>query len=125
MAMSMKQDYLEPGALYSRAGDTQECLSVIQDGRVELGTTMDNGTEVVLEKLSRGAIIGAYNFLVADTLKVNTLCVTAVHIYSIERERFTDIVQKDPVLLQRLLSIVNQMIDSPTIEKTLDFIQVK
>ena len=120
--MSMKQDFLEPGALYSRAGDTQECLSVIQDGRIELGTTMDNGTPVVLEKLSRGAIIGAYSFLVADTLKVNTQCVTPVHIYSIEREKFTDIVQRDPVLLQRLLGIVNQMIDSPTIEKTLDFI---
>ena len=68
---------------------------------------MDNGTPVVLERLSRGGILGAYSFLVSDTLKVNTTCVTAVHLYSIERERFTDIVQRDPVLLQRLLSIVN------------------
>ena len=54
---------------------------------------MDNGTPVVLEKLSRGGILGAYSFLVSDTLKVNTTCMTAVHLYSIERERFTDIVQ--------------------------------
>ena len=68
---------------------------------------MDNGIEVVLEKLTRGGILGAYSFLVSDTLKVNATCTTAVYLYSIERERFTDIVQRDPVLLQRLLSIVN------------------
>ena len=53
---------------------------------------MDNGIEVVLEKLTRGGILGAYSFLVSDTLKVNATCTTAVYLYSIERERFTDIV---------------------------------
>ena len=72
--MSMKQEILEKGVLYSKVGDTQDCLSVIQDGQIGLCTTMDSGTTVVLEKLTRGAIIGAYSFLVADTLKVSAQC---------------------------------------------------
>ena len=50
---------------------------------------MDNGTNVVLEKLTRGAIIGAYSFLVADSNKVIASCQTHVQIFAIERDRFT------------------------------------
>ena len=75
LAMSMKQDFLEPGSAYFLDGDTQECLSIIQDGVIEIRTTMDNGTPIVIEKLERGAILGAYLFLVADENKVNAICV--------------------------------------------------
>ena len=59
---------------------------------------MDN-SEVVLEKLNRGAILGAYSFLVADETRVIAKCATPVHIYTIEREKFTELVQRDPVLM--------------------------
>ena len=41
---------------------------------IELGTTMDNGTPIILEKLSRGAVLGANSFLVADENRVNAVC---------------------------------------------------
>ena len=52
-----------------------------------------------MEKLNRGAILGAYSFLVADETRVIATCATPVHIYTIEREIFTEIVQRDPVLM--------------------------
>lgn len=36
LSMSMKQDLLEPGSAYFLEGDTQECLTIIQDGVIEL-----------------------------------------------------------------------------------------
>ena len=59
IALSMKQDFLEPGAIYFHPGDEQHCISIIQDGQIDLHTTMDNGTPLLIEKLSRGAILGA------------------------------------------------------------------
>ena len=41
---------------------------------IELKTTMDNGTPIIIEKLERGAILGAYLFLVADENKVDAIC---------------------------------------------------
>lgn len=36
LAMSMKQDFLEPGSAYFHEGETQECLTIIQDGVIEI-----------------------------------------------------------------------------------------
>jgi len=62
-------------------------------------TSMDNGTPLVIEKLTRGAILGAYLFLIADENKVTATCVTACQIYTIDRERFTELVTRDIGLL--------------------------
>ena len=64
LSMSMKIDYLEKGAVYYNVGDLQNCLSIVNEGCIVLRTTMDNGVELDLEQLKRGAIIGAYNMLI-------------------------------------------------------------
>ena len=86
---------------------------------------MDNGTPIILEKLSRGAVLGANSFLVADENRVNAVCATQTQIFTIDRDRFTQIVQKDNELFKKLLNIVKKMLESPASDLTLDFIQVK
>lgn len=88
-------------------------------------TTMDNGTPFVLEKLTRGAIIGSHMMLVADENKVTATCVTACQIFTIDRKRFTELVVRDPQLLNDLLERVKQQIALPAIDLTLDFVFVK
>ena len=56
---------------------------------------MDNGTTVTLEKLTRGAIIGAYTFLISDENMVSAQCSTPVQLYTIDRHRFTMVAQRD------------------------------
>ena len=102
IAFSMKQDFLETGALLYLPGQSQECMFIIQDGTIELTTVMDNGTTVVLEKLSRGAILGAYSFLIADDNMITAQCSSPVQIFTIDRHRFTMIAQRDPDLLSKL-----------------------
>ena len=86
---------------------------------------MDNGTPLILEKLTRGAILGSYMFLVADENKVTATCVTACQIFTIDRTRFTELVLRDPKLLRGLLDTVKELIAAPAIDLTLDFVQVK
>ena len=82
-------------------------MSIIQDGQIELQTTLDNGTTVVIERLTRGAIMGSYLFLVADKNIVTAVCTSNVQIYTIERDRFTQLVQHDSQLLKKLLTITD------------------
>ena len=95
IALSMKFDWLEPGIVIYEPGDIQMCMSIIQTGQVELTTVMDSDEKIVLERLGRGAILGAYTFLVEDQNYVTASCTTASYIYTIERKRFTRIVQRD------------------------------
>ena len=92
IALSMKFDWLEPGIVIYEPGDIQMCMSIIQTGQVELTTVMDSDEKIVLERLSRGAILGAYTFLVEDQNYVTATCTMASYIYTIERKRFTRIV---------------------------------
>ena len=71
---------------------------------------MDNGTPLIIEKLTRGAILGSYMFLVADENKVTATCVTACQIFTIDRTRFTELVLRDPKLLRGLLDTVKELI---------------
>ena len=86
---------------------------------------MDNGTPLIIEKLTRGAILGSYMFLVNDENKVTATCVTACQVYTLERTRFTELVMRDPGLLKTLLVVVDKLIESPSIDLTLDFVQMK
>ena len=92
IALSMKFDWLEPGIVVYGPGETQMCMSIIQTGQIELTTIMDNDEKIVLERLGRGAILGAYTFLVEDQNYVTATCTTATYIYTIERKLFTRLI---------------------------------
>ena len=68
---------------------------------------MDNGTPVVLEKLERGAILGAYMFLVNDDIKITATCTTACRIFVLDRKVFTQLVVRDTSLLAKLIVIID------------------
>ncbi len=96
-------------------------MSIIYEGEIVLSTVMDNGTLVNIETLSRGAIIGANMFLVADENQVTATCKTQVQILTIERERFTKLVQRDAALFARLIDLQDKMLLTPTNPNILDF----
>ena len=85
----MKQDYLEPGAIYFVPGDYQDCMTIIQDGQMNLVTDLDTGTQMTVEVLRRGAVIGANKMLILDQNSVRAECISHVIIYTIERKIFT------------------------------------
>lgn len=124
LSMSMKIDFLESGAVYYNVGNEQKCLSIINEGQINLSTVMDNGIPLVLEKLRRGAILGAYNMLIEEEVKVQAVCTEPTVLFTIDRERFTEIVMKDKDLITVLIKEVDEMIESSQ-SRVLDFIEVK
>ena len=124
LAASMKIDFLEPGAIIYKPGDTQEAMMIIQHGHVVLQTELDNSC-VTLENLSRGAILGAYTFLVADLNMVSAVCKTPVYIITMERKRFTELVYPNKTLLKRLLEIQEDLLTTATNQMVLDFINIR
>lgn len=49
-------------------------LAIIFDGKIELFTKMDVGTEFSLEVLPRGSILNAHNMLARRNFTVNARC---------------------------------------------------
>lgn len=77
-----------------------------------------------MERLDRGSIIGAYSFLVADENTVTATCSIGTHIFTIERKRFTQLVQRDAKLFKRLLAIQDELLVTPTNDRVLDYIKI-
>ena len=91
----MKAEILEKGALIFKPGDISECLFIIQDGLVELVTTMDNGTEFIVETVGRGVALNSRTFLLEDKLNLTARCHTTVTLFVIDKENFTKVIMHD------------------------------
>ena len=49
-------------------------MQIIQNGVVEIFTTMDNGVEFVIERLFRGSVMNHNSFITLDKIDVNARC---------------------------------------------------
>lgn len=58
-------------------------MYIIQNGMVEIYTTMEGGVDFVIERLYRGSVINFKSFLLLDKLDVAARCATPVYIYYI------------------------------------------
>ena len=65
---SMKQEQFDVGTYIFKPGDISKCLIVIQNGLVELNTSMDNGTHFRIETIGRGVCMNYRTFLTEDEL---------------------------------------------------------
>ena len=88
----MKAEVLEKGALIFKPDDTSQCLFIIQDGLVELITTMDNGTEFIIETIGRGVALNSRTFLLEDKLQLTARCHTTVTMFVIDKANFSKVI---------------------------------
>ena len=94
----MKAEVLEKGALIFKPEDISECLFIIQDGLVELVTTMDNGLEFMVEMVGRGVALNSRTFLLEDKLNITARCHTNVTLFVIDKANFTKVIMHDKAL---------------------------
>lgn len=125
LVLTMKQDYLEPGAIYFVPGDYQDCMTIIQDGQMNLVTELDTGTQMTVEVLRRGAVIGANKMLILDQNSVRAECISHVIIYTIERKIFTQLASRDSELMIKLIKYQDDLMQQEIHDNTLDFVQIK
>ena len=98
----MKAEVLEKGAIIYKPQDFSKCLFIIQDGLVEFFTTMDNGTEFIIETVGRGVALNYRTFLLEDELHLTARCHTTVTLFVIDKTNFTTAVGHDAPLVKKI-----------------------
>ena len=106
----MKAEVLEKGAVIFKPEDISKCLFIIQDGLVELITTMDNGTEFIIETVGRGVALNPKTFLLEDELHLTARCHTTVTLFVIDKTNFTAAVGYDTVLVKKIQDYLDDII---------------
>lgn len=110
LAYRMKAEVLEKGAIIFKPQDISKCLFIIQDGLVELITTMDNGTEFIIETVGRGVALNQKTFLLEDELNLTARCHTTVTLFVIDKSNFTQAVGHDAALSKSLQDFLDDII---------------
>ena len=77
-------------------------MQVIQNGMVEIYTTMDNGVEFVIERLYRGSVINHRSFITEDKIDVTARCQMPVTLFYILWEKMQSIKDNCPLLSKKI-----------------------
>lgn len=83
MIFSFTPEQLEKGQIIFEVGDEANEMFIIQNGMVEIYTTMENGVDFVIERLYRGSVMNHRSFLLLDRIDVAARCATPVSLYYI------------------------------------------
>ena len=89
---------------------------------MNLVTELDTGTQMTVEILTRGAVIGANKMLIQDQNSVRAECVGHVIIYTIDRKLFTQLVSRDAELMLKLIKYQDDLMEKEKHDNTLDFV---
>ena len=73
-------------------------MFILQNGIVEILTSMDKGVDFVIERLFRGAVINHRSFLLNDQIDVSARCVTPVSLFYLDVDDLQAVREKDPNL---------------------------
>ena len=94
----MEAKLVEKGDHLWKEGDEIDELFIIFDGEVELYTTLDDGTDFVIERLTKGSILNANTFLVLQkkASSVRTSCNTTY--YRMLADTFKDVASEYSIL---------------------------
>src|ERR1700689_1737316 len=104
--------YLKPGDSYLRQGDPADAMFVILEGHLQVGGEL-NG-EIIAFELEPGDLTGVLPFSRMKQFKVGGRAVTDSHALRFPASLFPDLVQKMPVLTQRLVGLMSDRIRETT-----------
>ena len=86
-------------------------MFILQNGIVEILTSMDKGVDFVIERLFRGAVINHRSFLLNDQIDVSARCVTPVSLFYLDVDDLQAVREKDPNLDREIQRIEDEMIN--------------
>ena len=87
----MKFAKFDKGSKIFEVEEKSTMMQIIQNGMVEIYTTMDNGVEFVIEQLYRGSVINHTSFITEDKIDVNARCNMPVTLYYIMWDKMKEI----------------------------------
>jgi len=115
----------EKGAHLFNVDDICNYMLIITEGTVEITTMMDNGTEMVIERLMQGSSINGQAFLVQDNLDVVARCMTKTTLYMLETSKFFEVLSKYPESSEKIQHEIVEQIGKRENAIALDYIPGK
>lgn len=108
---SMSFAKFDKGSKIFQVDETSGMMQIIQNGMVEIYTTMDNGVEFVIERLYRGSVINHRSFITEDKIDVNARCQMPVTLFYITWDKMKEIKEESPVLSRKIDAIEVMLIN--------------
>jgi CRP-like cAMP-binding protein len=108
---SMSFAKFDKGSKIFMVDETSGMMQIIQNGMVEIYTTMDNGVEFVIERLYRGSVINHRSFITEDKIDVNARCQMPVTLFYITWDKMKQIKDSSPVLSRKIDSVELKLIN--------------
>ena len=108
---SMTFAKFDKGSKIFQVDETSHIMQVIQNGMVEIYTTMDNGVEFVIERLYRGSVINHRSFIFEDKIDVNARCQMPVTLFYILWDKMNEIKEGCPKLKKKIDEIEMQLLN--------------
>jgi CRP-like cAMP-binding protein len=109
---SMTFAKFDKGASIFKVDQASYIMLIIQNGMVEIYTTMDNGVEFVIERLYRGSVINHRSFIIEDKIDVSARCQMPVTLFYIQWDKMKDIKKSCNVLNKKIeaveLALINK-----------------
>lgn len=99
----------EDGELIVRQNDVGDCMYVIQEGQVEVVTTLD-GQEVVLAVRSTGEFFGEMAIFEKEVRSADVRALGRVRVLTIDRKNIMARVHEDPSLAFRIIRSLSKRI---------------
>lgn len=101
----------EKGTKIFQSDETSNMMQIIQNGVVEIYTTMDNGVEFVIERLFRGSVMNHHSFITEDKIDVNARCQSSVTLFYILWDKMTEIKEDCDILAKNINDIEHSIVN--------------
>ncbi len=97
---------LDEGRVLFRKGDPGDRLYVVLAGRISIGTTSEDGKEVVFNVLGRGEVFGEIALLDGKARTADATAMAECHVLVLERSDFMPVLQGNPEVTARLIAVL-------------------
>ncbi len=97
---------LDEGRVLFRKGDPGDRLYVVLAGRISIGTTSEDGKEVVFNVLGRGEVFGEIALLDGKARTADATAMAESHLLVLERKDFMPFLESNPGVAARLIAVL-------------------
>ncbi len=96
----------DEGRVLFRKGDPGDKLYVVLAGRISIGTTSEDGKEVVFNVLGRGEVFGEIALLDGKARTADATAMAECHLLVLERKDFMPFLESHPDVAARLIAVL-------------------
>ncbi len=97
---------LDEGRVLFRKGDPGDRLYVVLAGRISIGTTSEEGKEVVFNVLGRGEVFGEIALLDGKARTADATAMAECHLLVLDRSDFMPFLESHPEVAARLIAVL-------------------